>query len=31
YDNVFNGGSIQEYTPNSEESIERRETPSADV
>nr|GEW07932.1 DNA helicase [Tanacetum cinerariifolium] len=30
-DNVFNGGSIQEYTPNSEESIERCETPSADV
>ncbi|GJZ17269.1 DNA helicase [Tanacetum coccineum] len=29
-DNVFNGGSIQEYTPNSEESIERCETPSAD-
>ncbi|GJU57550.1 DNA helicase [Tanacetum coccineum] len=29
-DNVFNGGSIQEYTPNSEESIKRCETPSAD-
>ncbi|GJV82619.1 DNA helicase, partial [Tanacetum coccineum] len=30
-DNIFNGGSIQEDTPISEESIERRETPSADV
>ncbi|GJS30080.1 hypothetical protein Tco_0490700 [Tanacetum coccineum] len=30
-DNEFNGGSIQEYTPTSEESIERREAPSADV
>nr|GFA20079.1 hypothetical protein [Tanacetum cinerariifolium] len=27
----FNGGSIQEYTPTSEESIERREAPSAYV
>ncbi|GKA16158.1 hypothetical protein Tco_0695905 [Tanacetum coccineum] len=30
-DNIFNGGSIQEDTPISKESIERRETPSADV
>ncbi|GJT42283.1 DNA helicase [Tanacetum coccineum] len=30
-DNVFNSGSIQEDTPISEESIERRKTPSVDV
>ncbi|GJT85719.1 hypothetical protein Tco_1067436 [Tanacetum coccineum] len=30
-DNLFNGGSIQEDTPISEESIKRRKTPSVDV